>query len=72
MYIIPKSLKVGRWLSETSYLMFFGCLVQGGPLRVINGVITPINGLMNGYITGVITPISGSSYTHTVTPPYNW
>ena len=23
-------------------------IIQGGPLAVINGVITPINGLMNG------------------------
>ena len=27
---------------------FYGINVQGGPLPVINGVITPINGLING------------------------
>ena len=26
----------------------FGCNIQGGPLLVINGVITSINGLING------------------------
>ena len=29
-------------------------MVQGGPLAVINGNITPINGLINSYFTLVI------------------
>ena len=31
-------------------------MVKGGPLLVINGIITPLNGLINGQL-GVITPL---------------
>ena len=34
---------------------FSSKFLQGGPLPVVNGVITPINGLINRYITGIIT-----------------
>ena len=33
--------------------------IQGGPLLVINGVITLINGLIIGFAWGYFTPISG-------------
>ena len=44
------------------------CLVrvQGGPLLVINGVIIPLNGLLNLYLELVITPTNGN-----ISPTYN-
>jgi len=36
-------------------------LQQGGPLPVINRVIIPINGLINGSLPGLISPFSTES-----------
>ena len=44
-------------ISDTSQPSYLG-EVQGGPLLVINEVITPTNGLTN-WVDGVMTPING-------------
>ena len=42
----------GRRSEETSRSKFVvDVCLEGGPLPVINGVVTPINGLINGLIT---------------------
>ena len=37
-------------------------LVQGGPLPLLNGVITRINGFIHGFALGYFTPLSGVFY----------
>ncbi len=44
--------------------------LQGGPLLVINGIITPINGLIQG-VTGVISP-KQVEVRWVFHPTYNW
>ena len=37
-----------KMVVEPTPLTKIGVKMQGGPLAVINGVITPVNGLING------------------------
>ena len=64
---VARCLFLGRWGSEFSAFEHTTlCWVQGGPLPVLNGLITPLNGLINGSL-GYNSILSG-----VITLPENW